>query len=130
MITDEKQEKLETFLDYTLSVSHRLQKLPEKELLDLLLKYSDKKLSIIPELSEILNLSQIIKLLYVFAGQTLEIPKQSILNNALRDLDVYYTVKYSTNLEQDSLRLSTNYSLTEQAMTAIYNKVDSKLNNY
>lgn len=89
------------------------------------LVYLGDKYTILPELLLILTLPQILQLVYVFSDQTLKIPDKKNMENAIRDISIFYAIK--ENPEHKTVKaLSEQYNLTIQATLWIIEKVCNK----
>ena len=114
-------EKLMNFLPFKYNKS-----VSEKELIRDLLIYSGDRFDALPELTNILNIKDLLKFLYVFSGKELKIPEKRIISNSLRDLDIFYCYSSTPN-KQELNRLSKKYSITVQNIMSIINKCSSVL---
>jgi hypothetical protein len=115
-------EKLMNFLPVKYN-----EKIPESELIKDLILYSSEKFDILPELSVILNVKELLKFLYIFSGKHIKIPEKKVISNSLRDLDIFYS--YSKNpIKQEVAKLSGKYKITSQNVLNIVNKVSKILN--
>lgn len=90
------------------------------------LVYISSKYSLVPELNKILSHDDLLNLLYVFAGQTLEIPEQKAIQTAFRDIDIYISLKKNMSTVEVN-RLAEKYSATTQTIKAIFTKVNDIL---
>lgn len=90
------------------------------------IKYAGEKYSLIPELAELLSYEQLLNLLYIFAGQKLDIPDQKKILNAFRDLDIYYSI-CSNPSNNEITRLTIKYDTSFQNIKIIYKRVEEHL---
>lgn len=99
----------------------------KKEYIDTVLKYviSDK-LCFLKELPNILDTEDVIKFLYVFAGQTFKIPEFNKLYDGFRDLFIYHSLQL-TNTKEEIEKLAKQFNLTQQSIKIIYDKVKESL---
>lgn len=117
----DEDTKLESIIDI-LPYNTKQYKINEEEYAKAFLIYSVGKLSLLPELYKIMPFDIIMKLLYLYAGQPLVIPDTNIIKQAIRDLDIYYSlVNNPTNSEIS--KLSELYSTSPQNIKWIAEKV-------
>jgi hypothetical protein len=123
-ITKETEVNLEKILDM-LPFQEGIPALQRETFAKDFLVYIGDKYTILPELLLILTLPQILQLVYVFSDQTLKIPDKKNMENAIRDISIFYAIK--ENPEHKTVKaLSEQYNLTIQATLWIIEKVCNK----
>jgi hypothetical protein len=121
MLDDKQLEETENLLNIV-PLPKALYKVEDKDYMRAFLSYSSGKYTLVPELAEILPFEILIKLLSVFAGQSLDIPEYKSLLNTVRDLDIFFSLR-NTPTAVEVTRLSQKYSLTVPAIKWISEKV-------
>lgn len=102
------------------------QKVDEKEFLRTLLLYMGGKLSLLPELVEILPLDKILLFLNIFSGQKINIPEKNILQDSLKDINIYFSLSLNPTTDE-VFRLARQYDLTPQTVRGIAEKISELL---
>lgn len=123
-ISKETEINIEKILD-TLPISDNIPVLQKESFYKDFLAYIGDKYTILPELLLIFTFPQILNLIYVFSDQTLKIPDKKNIENAIRDIAIYYAVKECPEHKTIKL-LSEKYNLTIPATLWIVDKVCTK----
>lgn len=78
--------------------------------------------TLLPELLEIFGEEALMKFLDIFGGVTFKVPDRSLLERAVRDTDIYETVRKSDAPEVVE-HLSRKYSLPQEYVREIWRRV-------
>ena len=101
-------------------------KVNEAEFLKALLVYLGSKISLLPELADILPVEKILVFLNVFAGQKLIIPEKSVIEEGLKDISIYFSLSLNPTTEE-VMRLARLHNLTPQTIRGTTEKISSLL---
>ena len=121
---DEKLAHIENLLDY---IPYNKLINRSKNFEEDFLQYISGKYSILPELSSVMEFEQLLRMLYIFSGQSINIPDQKSILTAIRDLDIYYSLSENAS-SIEITRLAKKYSTTVQTVRSVYEKVVENLN--
>mgnify|MGYP003450539844 FL=1 len=122
---ESKLEEIE-FITTILPFPENLYKVDKEDYKKAFIEYVVAKHSVLPELSNIVDFDSLLKILYVFSGQTLSFPKQTAISLGIRDLDIYFSLKRQNDTTEIN-RLSIKYNATTSAITQINTKVSKIL---
>ena len=98
------------------------QKVDETEFLKVLLLYLGNKLSLLPELVEVLPVDNVLTFLNVFSGQKLVIPERQIVEEGLKDISIYFSLSLNPTTEE-VMRLARLYNFTPQTVRGVVEKI-------
>src|SRR3974390_1647107 len=118
---DNKLLASEKLLDYT-PFPKSLSSVSKKEYSEAFLIYVSGKVSLLPELATLLPFDVLVNFLYAFSGQTIEIPDQKSIENAIRDINIFFNVE--NNPSSDEIKeIAKRYSMPVQSVTLIVKRV-------
>lgn len=122
MKNQEELDKLTDLLPYSIAYT----KIKEKSFQKDFLKYVSAKHSLIPDFVTVIPFNSLLKFLYVFEGKKVLIPNKKLILNAIRNLDIYYSLKKRpTKKEAD--KILKKYSITPQMLQHILSDISDKL---
>jgi hypothetical protein len=101
-------------------------KIKEEDYLQALLVYLGNKISLLPELAEILPVDKILLFLNVFSGQKLIIPEKTIIEEGLKDISIYFSLTVNPTTEE-VMRLARLHNLTPQTIRGVAEKLSNLL---
>lgn len=104
----------------------KLVDLSDTERLQAFLVYIGGKNTLIPELAKILPPKLLLELLFVFAGQELQMPDKKIMGTAFRDIDIYFSLVKSPTFVEIG-RLASKYNTSVQVVRAVSERVADSL---
>lgn len=87
----------------------------------LVLLYNNQN-SLLPDLYEIFGDEALVKFIDIFGGTTIRVPSRDDLANAVRDVNIYLTLKHNRAKVED---LASQYRLTNTVIEDIFLKVTS-----
>lgn len=115
----------EKLLDYT-PFPKSLPTVNKEEYSAAFLTYVAGKVSLLPELATLLPFDTLVNFLYAFAGQTIEVPDQKTIENAIRDINIYFNV--ANNPSSDEIKeIAKRYSMPVQSVSLIVKRVSKAL---
>lgn len=100
------------------------QKIKEEDYLKVLLIYLGNKVSLLPELAEVLPVDKILLFLNVFSGQRLNIPEKSVIEEGLKDISIYFSLSLNPTTDE-VMRLARQYKLTPQTIRGVVEKISN-----
>ena len=98
------------------------QKVDEQEFLKVLLIYLGNKISLLPELAEILSPDKVLAFLNVFAGQKMTIPEKVTVEEGLKDISIYFSLSLNPTTDE-VMRLARMHNLTPQTIRGVVEKI-------
>lgn len=101
-------------------------KVDEEEFLRALLVYLGNKVSLLPELINIMPVEKVLSFLNVFAGQKLIIPEKGVVEGGLKDISIYFSLSLNPTTEE-VMRLARLHNLTPQTIRGVTEKISSLL---
>lgn len=72
-----------------------------------------------PEIVEIFGAEAAVKFMDIFGGMTIKVPDRSILENAVRNTEIYLSLKRS-NTPENARRLADEYGLSVDYVRDVY----------
>lgn len=81
------------------------------------------RMTLLPELYEVFGKEAVVKFMDVFAGTTVQVPPRAVLENCVRDVDIYLTLKKS-NVPAVIADLALKYSISTDTVYNIRDYVD------
>lgn len=123
-----KEDKLEEieFITTILPFPNDLYKVDKEEYKSAFIEYVATKHSVLPELANLVDFDTLLKILYIFSGQTVSFPKHSSISLGIRDLDIYFSLKREDTSAEVN-RLAIKYNATISSITQINTKVSKIL---
>ncbi len=124
---ENKLEEIE-FITTILPFPKDLYKVDKEEYKKAFIEYVATKHNVIPELANIVDFETLLKILYIFSGQTVSFPKQNSISLGIRDLDIYFSLKRKNDSVEIN-RLAIKYNATTSSISQINTKVSKILDD-
>lgn len=77
------------------------------------------------DLCDVYGIEKALELVTLFGGSSIKIPSIKQVKLALRDSDIYYTLKNTTNLLKNIKSLAHKYNLTDMQVKQVFSKVEA-----
>ena len=104
----------------------KLMDLGDSEHLQVFLVYIAGKNTLVPELAKVLPPKLLLELLFVFAGQDIQVPDKKFMSTAFRDIDIYFSLVKTPSFVEIG-RLATKYNTSVQVVRAVSERVAESL---